>query len=283
MGPLVFLTNPQNLVNELEEGYVEQINSLLDTESDGFFTHNFSPELKTANCLFKLDSIWARGRSELAMISAIVSEEEPDYTTYEEILSKFVDKIKKIPEIYKAFYINKGPSEEKEEIQSKFSLLKEELNNLYKILAIKKIETEGQLINFTKLKKDKVIELSSGVIKKLSEIIDKKNNCFLVFRTRGEAMKLDIIPVETNRIFNLVIIFGEQMTINVLQQISQIFSKFEKEVSLVFTSGICQEVDKCLYEIYINTEMEKLNKILDEIYKISGIIEIDVKLIELKE
>ncbi|MFX0070965.1 MAG: hypothetical protein ACFFAO_07740, partial [Candidatus Hermodarchaeota archaeon] len=103
------------------------------------------------------------------------------------------------------------------------------------------------------------------------------------FRTRGEAMKIDLIPVETDRIFNLVIIFGEQMTINVLQQISQIFSKFENEVSLVFTSGICQEVDKCLYEIYINTEMEKLNEILDEIYKISGIIEIDVKLIELKK
>ncbi|MFX0070966.1 MAG: hypothetical protein ACFFAO_07745 [Candidatus Hermodarchaeota archaeon] len=171
MGPLVFLTNPQNLANELEEGYVEQINSLLDTENNGFFTHNFSPELKTANCLFKIDSIWARGRSELAMISAIVSEEEPDYTTYEEVLSKFVEKIKNIPEIFKAFYINKGPTEEEEEIQSKFSLLKEELNNLYKILAIKKIETEGQLVEFTKLKKDKVIELSDGAVNKLSKIM----------------------------------------------------------------------------------------------------------------
>ncbi|TFG06855.1 MAG: hypothetical protein EU539_06530 [Promethearchaeota archaeon] len=282
VGPLVFLTNPHNLRKNLDADHVEQIASFLNSEQDGFFTHTFSPELKTANWVFDLDSKWARGRSELALISAIVSEEEPDYAMYEQVLAKFVDKIKKIPDVYKAFYINKGPVEEKDKIQEKFSIIKEELNNLYKILVIKNVETEGQLINFERLKKEKIIGLSEGVIKKLNKLINNKQNCFMVFRTRGEAMKLDIIPVEADKIFNLVIMFGEQMTVSILQQISRVFSKFEDEISLIFTSGICQEVDKCLYEVFINTEMEKLNAILDEIYRISGIIEIDVKLIESK-
>ena len=138
IGPRVFLTNPQNLINSLDEEYVIQIKSLMESESTGFFTHNFSSEFKTANWTFNLNSKWARGRSELAMISLIVSEEEPDYSTYESILSKFVEKLNNIPELYKAFYINSDTIDmKKEEIQSKFSLLKEELNNLYKILIIK--------------------------------------------------------------------------------------------------------------------------------------------------
>jgi hypothetical protein len=282
LGPLIFLTNPQNLINELREDYKEQIKSLIDSENDGFFTHTFSPELKTANWIIKLDSKWARGRYELVMISIIISEEEPDFASYEKILEKFVDKVYKITDVFKAFYINNEPPQEKDEIQTKYALLKEELNNLYKILIIKKIETEGQLISFSKLKNNRYIELSGILINKLSDLTQKKQNCFIVFRTRGETVKMDLIPVETDKIFNLVVIFGEQLNLNILQQISKVFTKYEHEITLIFTSGICQEADKCLYEVYITTDMEKLNILLEEIYRIPGIIEIDVKLIELK-
>jgi hypothetical protein len=282
LGPTIFLTNPQNLINELREDNKDQIKSLIDSENDGFFTHTFSPELKTANWIFKLDSKWARGRFELAMISIIISEEEPDFTNYEKMLAKFVDKVHNIADVFKAFYINNSTPQEKDEIQKKYTLLKDELNNLYKILLIKKIETEGQLLSFSKLKNNKYIELSSVLINQLSDLTQKKQNCFIVFRTRGESIKMDLIPVETDKIFNLVVIFGEQLNLNVLQQISKVFIKYEDEISLIFTSGICQEADKCLYEVYITTEMQKLNILLEEIYRIPGIIEIDVRLLELK-
>ncbi|MFX1339615.1 MAG: hypothetical protein ACFFDK_13465 [Promethearchaeota archaeon] len=281
LGPKVFLTNPQNLIKSLEEDYINQIKSLMESESTGFFTHNFSSDFKTANWAFNLDSKWARGRSESAMISLIVSEEEPDYSAYEIILSKFVEKLKNIPELYKAFYINSDTiTMNKKEIQHKFTLLKEELNNLYKILIIKKIETEGQLISLSKLKKTKNIELSNDVIQKLSKLTENKKHCFLVFRTRGEALKLDVIPVETDEIFNLIIMFGEQMTVSVLQEISKILSKYEDNLKLVFTTGICQEVDKCIYEVYLEIDIDMLNSLIEDLYKVNGIIEMDVKLIK---
>lgn len=281
LGPKVFLTNPQNLIKSLEEDYINQIKSLMESESTGFFTHNFSSDFKTANWAFNLDSKWARGRSESAMISLIVSEEEPDYSAYELILSKFVEKLKNIPELYKAFYINSDSIKmNKKEIQNKFTLLKEELNNLYKILIIKKIETEGQLISLSKLKKTKNIELSNDVIQKLSKLTENKKHCFLVFRTRGEALKLDVIPVETDEIFNLIIMFGEQMTVSVLQEISKILSKYEDNLKLVFTTGICQEVDKCIYEVYLDIDIDMLNSLIEDLYKVNGIIEMDVKLIK---
>ena len=283
IGPKVFITNPPNLIEDLDEEYLNQIKSLLDSNDEGFFTHYFSSELKTANWIFTIKSNWARGRSEIAMISAIISEEEPDYVVYEKIFSKFLGKIKNIPDIYKAFYVDVSPRSEQTEIESNLLLLREELENVYKIVSIKKIETEGHLLSFSEIENKKVIDLSSDILKKLSFLTENKPNCFLVFRTRGEAMKLDIIPLtsDINRVIRLAIIFGEEMTVMVLQQITQIFSKYEDKLSLIFTSGICQEVDKCIYEVYINTEIDTLNKIIEEIYKISGILEMEVKLIRL--
>lgn len=281
LGPRIFLTNPQNLINTLDEEYITQIKSLMESESTGFFTHNFSSEFKTANWTFNLNSRWARGRSESAMISLIVSEEEPDYPTYENILSKFVEKLNSIPELYKAFYLNSDTIDlKKEEVQNKFTLLKEELNNLYKILLIKKIETEGQLVSFSKLKENRYIGLSNDLIQKLSELTVKKQHCFMVFRVRGEALKLDVIPVKTDEIFNLIIMFGEHMTVSVLQEISKILSKYEDNFKLVFTTGICREIDKCLYEIFLDTDSTTLNHLIEEFYKISGVIEIEVELIK---
>ena len=281
IGPTVFLTNPQNLIDNLDGDYINQIKSLMESESTGFFTHNFSSDFKTANWTFDLNSQWARGRSELAMISLIVSEEEPDYTAYETILSKFVEKLKNIPELYKAFYINSDTIKlNKEEIQNKFTLLKEELNNLYKILIIRRIETEGQLVSLSKLKKTKVIELSNDMIQKLSKITNKNPHCFLVFRTRGEALKVDVIPVEKDEVFNLIIMFGEQMTVSVLQQISKILSKYEDNLKMVFSTGLCYELDKCIYEVYLNIDIDTLNSLIEDLYKINGIIEMEVKLIK---
>ena len=46
----------------------------------------------------------------------------------------------------------------------------------------------------------------------------------------------------------------------------------EKEV-------LCQEVDRCVYEVYLDTDMETLNEIINDFYKIESILSIEVKLI----
>lgn len=283
IGPQIYITKPEGLIDELDRSYLNQIKSLLDSsKEDTFFTHYFSSELNTANYTFSLESNWARGRSELAMITAIISEEEPDYTAYEKTLTNFVTKIKNIPKIYKAFYINRGPVEQRDEIKKKFNILNEELEKIYKILSIKRIETEGHLISLNKLKNQKKINLSINILKKLEEISDNADNCFIVFRSRGDAMKLDILPVDADSVVRLAIIFGQQKTVNILQEISKVLTGHEGELSMVFTSGICQEVDHCMYEVYIETEQENLEKIVNDIYQIEGILQVETKIIDLQ-
>lgn len=283
IGPQIYITKPEGLIDELDRSYLNQIKSLLDSsKEDTFFTHYFSSELNTANYTFSLESNWARGRSELAMITAIISEEEPDYTAYEKTLTNFVTKIKNIPKIYKAFYINRGPVEQRDEIKKKFNILNEELEKIYKILSIKRIETEGHLISLNKLKNQKKINLSINILKKLEEISDNADNCFIVFRSRGDAMKLDILPVDADSVVRLAIIFGQQKTVNILQEISKVLTGHEGELSMVFTSGICQEVDRCMYEVYIETEQENLENIVNDIYQIEGILQVETKIIDLQ-
>ncbi|TFF93396.1 MAG: hypothetical protein EU543_03710, partial [Promethearchaeota archaeon] len=71
LGPRVFLTSPSDLAENLEKQNVNKIKSLLDSGEEGFFSHYFSQELKTANWIFKIKSDWARGRRELLMITII--------------------------------------------------------------------------------------------------------------------------------------------------------------------------------------------------------------------
>jgi len=279
IGPKVILTYPENLSEELGEDYLTQVAELLDAGDDGFFTHNFSPQLRTANWIFSIPSNWARGRTEFLMLSALISEEEPDYSRYKKFFSRFVEKVKKSPLIFKALYMESGPKDELEEIEAHFEDLKEELYTLFKILSIQKIETEGQLLSYSQLKKDKKIALSSSLIEKLRDLDENKNKLFIVFRTRENAMKVDIIPVATDKIIKVAIFFGEQVQLPVLHQIGQILAKNDDKLSLIFTSGLCQDEEKCIYEVYIDTEIPVLNKVIEEIYKIKSILEIDVKLI----
>ncbi|MBY8981559.1 MAG: hypothetical protein KGD57_01305 [Candidatus Lokiarchaeota archaeon] len=275
------MSSPSDLLDNLEKEDKDQIKSLLDSVNEGFFSHYFIPELKTANWIFKLDSQWARGRSEIAMITIIVPEEEPDYSYYEEVLSKSIKKIRDIPDIYKAFYIDEELKVNQNEIEKNYGLLKQEIHNLYKIVSVKIIETEGSLISFKNLKKNKEIKLSDSILNKIMEISKNHENCFIVFRTRGDSTKIDMIPVNTEKIIRLAIIFGEQMTVKIVQKISHIFSNYKDAISLVYTSGICQEIDRCIYEVYVIPDMQKINSIIEEIYKIEGVLSIEIKLIEM--
>ena len=284
IGPRIFLTVPNDLPN-LEKGnlsILNEIKTMLDRDDTGFFVHIFPPDVKTANYIFNLDSKWARGMQESLMISAICHEEDPNYFGYENVFNRFIEKLKTIPEIYKAFYTETNShNEEKEEIDNYFTFLKDELENADKILSIKPIETQGQLLTFKEIKKQKQIHLSDEIFKQLKMIA--KKNFFFVYRTRGKVIKLDMIPIDTEEIFNLKVIFKDKMTITIIQQISELFAIHKNDVTLVFTTGICQEGNKCIYEVYIDTSKPILEAIMNRLASISDVIEVGVQVLNTKK
>lgn len=284
-GSEIYITEPKNLLDHLKENHAELIKGLLDFSDEGFFTHYFSKELKTVNYIFYVDSPWARGYSELLMLSVIISEVDPDIQTYEKIFTRFIKKMQQRKDIYKAFYVNSLPADKRQDALNSYNFLKKQLEDIYKILSIRRVGTEGCLYSCSKIIQERAIFIPKDIINKINNLCHKhgKDNFFMVFRTRGDTVKIDLIPTDGEKIVKLMIIFGDQMTIKILQNISEIFSKYNKEVKLIFTSGICQEIDKCIYEVYIDVEESILEKVINEIYVIPGVIEIDIKFIILKK
>jgi len=279
LGPRIFLTEPSQLAENMEQFHLEQIKSLLDTNEEGFFAHNFSPEFKTANYIFTLESEYARGGSELVMLTIVVSEEEPDYNFYESVLKKYTEKIKEIDEIFKIFYEARDLDDEKQ-MESLIKKITHHLKNLSRIIAIKSIETEGKLITFDKFQTMKSVSLSDRFVKNMETLRGK--NLFIVSRNRDETIKIDMIPVNADKVIRLSVIFNEKTTIMVVQEVSKILSKFENQISLVFTSGVCQEQDRCVYEVYITSKKNDLDSIIQNIQQIPGVISVEVKYLELE-
>ena len=145
---------------------------------------------------------------------------------------------------------------------------------------MKPIETVGQLFSFKEMLKQQYLELPSDIVKQFNSIARK--NFFLVSRIRGEAIKIDMIPVDTEEIFGLKVYFSERITLTIIQRISQILASFEGELSMIFTTGICQEGNKCIYEVYITTTKLILEEITKKIAMIKDIIQIDIQLINVK-
>lgn len=279
LGPRIFLTEPPQLIKSMERNHLEQLKSLLDTNEEGFFAHNFSPEFKTANYIFTVESDFARGGSELLMLTIIIAEEEPDYTFYESILESYSGNIKKVKDVFKIFYEKRDP-QDLAYIQKSIKRIQELLKDLSRIVAIKSIETEGYLIDFEQFQRQKTITLSERIVKKIA--LKRKKNIFVVSRTREDNIKIDLIPVEKDRVIKLSVIFNENTTIMVVQEVSKILSEFKNLISLVFTSGVCQEQNRCIYEVYITSEKGKLNEIINLIQDIPGVLSVESKDLEIE-
>ncbi len=275
IGPKAIASKPEDLIKNLKKETLNQIVSLLDTGDEGFFTHDFSSELRTANWIFRVPSSWARGSIELIMLSVII-QKEIEIKEYQLEMKKFIDQIIKIDDLYKAFYIHNPSLMHKTEIQKKFKTLNGKLDKLYKILSLKSVETAGRLIKLEDFQKNKIISVPKMMLINLKKLIKNKKNLFIVHRIRGDSLKIDVIPVTSKEINKLEIIFGVDMTPAIIKRISDIFSKYE--ISLVFTSGICQEAEKCIYEVYVELlNINDLEDLKNEIYEIEGIIDIQTE------
>ena len=122
LGPDILLTEPDNIVEYISPDHLTEIKSLLDTAEPGFFTHFFSVDMRTVNMVFTLPSPWARGGEEIAMLTKIIQEADPNLELYETEFLQFISKIKsEISDVYKVFYFRKPPkSTSRKEIKQKF-------------------------------------------------------------------------------------------------------------------------------------------------------------------
>jgi len=133
IGPLVFYSYPEDI---LERELSLKIANIMDQQfSEGFFTHSFE-NLKSLNYYFEIHSDWARGNTEMLMVSIILDQQIPVET--EEKISilctEFSEQLQSNEEIYTAFYINdvnNFDEEDQENIVKSESLIKAWLTNLY--------------------------------------------------------------------------------------------------------------------------------------------------------
>ena len=129
----MFYSYPEDI---LERELSLKIANIMDQQfSEGFFTHSFE-NLKSLNYYFEIHSDWARGNTEMLMVSIILDQQIPVET--EEKISilctEFSEQLQSNEEIYTAFYINdvnNFDEEDQENIVKSESLIKAWLTNLY--------------------------------------------------------------------------------------------------------------------------------------------------------
>ena len=133
IGPLVFYSYPKNI---LDKNLSVKIANIMDQQlEEGFFTHSFE-NLKSMNYYFEIHSDWARGNSEMLMISIIIDQQiSPEVEEKILILcSEFSKRLQSNEEIFTAFYINElnnFDEEDQENVITNDSLIKAWVNNLY--------------------------------------------------------------------------------------------------------------------------------------------------------
>ncbi|MFX1512581.1 MAG: ADP-ribosylation factor family protein [Promethearchaeota archaeon] len=110
-GPTILHALPDGL----NEGIIEDICRTLDfLEETGFFVQH-KGNYKTANWYFEIPSKWARGKEDMVLVSIVIIEDDTDPMSLKAPLEHFVEELKKVNDLYCAFY--EGVKEEKERIK----------------------------------------------------------------------------------------------------------------------------------------------------------------------
>ena len=133
IGPLVFYSYPENMLNEQLSTRIANI--MDQTVSEGFFTHSFEQNISN-NYYFEIPSDWARGNKDMLMISIIFDQQiNSEIEQNVNILcTEFLGKLLSHEEIFTAFYINdlnNFEEQDKDLIQKNNSLIKLWVKELY--------------------------------------------------------------------------------------------------------------------------------------------------------
>lgn len=146
LGPTPFLIAPFRAKEGepvLSVPLQRDIAALMDTiSSEGYFSHSLK-DINTANYFIELNSRRGRGGKELLCVSILAKVKNPEI--FKGALENFAIKFKKIPDVYKAFYIEAKPEEFG--AASKKTLLEQALREFAsEINKIKEESTAGKIL-----------------------------------------------------------------------------------------------------------------------------------------
>ncbi len=276
IGPDVAVTEPADLPKVYSEDDIKKIIKAMDSASEGFFTLTIDPFV-TANYLFQIRSLWGRGSFELVMITAIVQEKEPDFEIYERNFRAFERALKQDPEIYKAFYFRNenAPVNEQQTIKKKYEDLKQYFLDVAQTFQLL-FHTHGSLHSWGKILQDRLVALPAIVTQDVREFnLDRNKNCFVVYRTKADAIKIDLIPVEGNTVLKVSVFFKGTLTPDIINDLLATFT--ELKLKAVFTSGLCVEGSNCIYEVYVDPHNQRdYSTLVSKIMTIEGIKDVRV-------
>ncbi|MBN2157374.1 MAG: hypothetical protein JW776_15115 [Candidatus Lokiarchaeota archaeon] len=284
LGPDILLTEPEDILDNINPNHLTEIKNLLDTADPGFFTHFFSTDLRTVNMVFSLPSPWARGGEEIAMISKIIQESDPNLELYETQFIEFITKIKsEISDVYMVFYFRKPPKKAlRDEIKQKLEQISYFFSDLYKSLKLIPVDTFGALIPLNTILKEQTIHIPSRFIHELGKDLDgTEKNFFVVNQYRDKKFKIELIPVKCQKIIKISLILGNTLNLKVVQKISNIFS--QNKLIIIYTSGICiQSGGNCIYEVYLDADaISDVDQLVNQLNRISEVNNIKIRNIEL--
>ncbi len=262
--------------------HLAEIKSLLDTAEPGFFTHFFSVDMRTVNMVFTLPSPWARGGEEIAMLTKVIQEADPNLELYETEFSQFIIKIKsEIKDVYKVFYFRKPPKNTtRKEIKQKLEQMSYFFSDLYKTLKSIPVNTFGTLVPMNAILKEQKIEIPSRFIHDIDKELDgTEKNFFLVYQYQDRKFKLELIPVKCRNILKISLMLGKTLNIKVVQKISNIFS--QNKLSIIYTSGICIQSGNCIYEVYLDAEsISDKEHLISSLARITEVQNVKIRAIE---
>ncbi|MCP4760754.1 MAG: hypothetical protein GY870_03165 [archaeon] len=273
IGPDFLLTEPEDLMDTLKPDGVDGIKGLLDSAEKGFFQHYFGDvELNTVNYFFTLKSAWARGE-EMIMITRIVQESEPNLEQHENEFIKFIDIIRnEIPELYQVFYVRNPPEGYEIQINQKIEQLKihfQDLNNEFQLSTIK---SYGTMIPANFIKDIRNLRVPSRLIHDLNNSIryNMHNHVFTVYQYREGRIKAEMIPVKCKIVLKIMFILDNTLSPDILGKIGTIFQKYN--LPIIYTSGICQQQGKCIYELYLDySNVPNTHDLKSELTKIENV------------
>ncbi len=193
IGPSIFYSFPKK---QLDKNISSRIYDIMDQPNkEEFLTQSFE-NLKLLNYYFQVHSEWARGSSEMLMLSIMTSQQtSPEIEeTISKLCKKFSGKMQSNEDIFTGFHIkelNNYDDNDKDRIRKNNFLIKSEVQELYwEILeVIRKISEEEKI---TVLLDDRYIfeslEKMAKEVKKISNEIDAQKDVLKTNSVVNEAI-----------------------------------------------------------------------------------------------
>ncbi len=249
IGPTILISIPKTYRDYVTDDDLDQIKRLMDAANEGFFFHTFSPQLKTANYFFTIQSPWARGKTEMLMISQLVQESNPDLGFYEKNLTEFVNSFKTTPNIYKGVYKDYILKEQKEEVEKYYEIIRDKVVELSKKLQQAEVQTKGELITIQKLLEVKSVRIPSLIFEHIQNSPQKHSNCFVFYRLQKESYEILLFPMEHKALLK-VSVFLQNINPQTLKDVTYNLITLNQD-KVIYSSGLCTQGSLCIYEVYL--------------------------------